>query len=328
MELSALRQRVFSDAIDDFDALALEVFRFQSTNNTIYRSYLDLLQTDRAKIGHVSQIPHLPIEFFKYFEVKSTEYLSQQVFESSSTTGTGVSRHHIDNLVWYESAFRTSFNRCFGDHTSYCHLALLPAYLERQNSSLVYQVDHFIRHSVYPQSSFFLHDFDELKQQLLQNEQNQIPTILWGVTFALLDFIELHPLSLKNTIVIETGGMKGRRKEITREELHSLIKNGFDVTEVAGEYGMTELMSQAYSVRDGIYQCPPQMKVQVREINDPLSNGLVNRLGAINIIDLANVHSCAFIATSDLGKLYNDGSFEILGRLDYSDTRGCNLLVA
>ena len=319
---------MFSDAIDDFDALALEVFRFQSAGNTIYQSYLDLLHTDRAKIQHVSQIPHLPIEFFKYFEVKSADFISHLVFESSSTTGTGLSKHHLDNPAWYESAFRTSFNHSFGDYSSYCHLALLPSYLERQHSSLVYQVDYFIRHSVYPQSAFFLNEFDELKDRIIQNEQKQIPTILWGVTYALLDFIELNPMSLNHTIVLETGGMKGRRKEITREELHSILMAGFGVSEVAGEYGMTELMSQAYSVRNGLYHCPPQMKVQVREINDPLSNGLVGRLGAINIIDLANLHSCAFIATSDLGKVYADGSFEILGRLDYSDTRGCNLLVA
>jgi hypothetical protein len=327
MDISSLRQAVFAHSIDDFETLALEVFHFQSEHCKVYQTYLDHLHTDRAKIKHVKDIPYLPIEFFKYFNIQSGDFTPSIYFESSSTTGTGVSKHLLDDEQWYIKSCTSSFNFAFGDYTDYCHLALLPSYLERKHSSLVYQVNHFIQNSKYPQSAFFLNDKDKLYETLLANEVNQIPTMFWGVSFALLDFIEQYQLNLKHTTVLETGGMKGRRKEMTREELHAVLMNGLGVTGISGEYGMTELMSQAYSLKNGIYKCPDQMRISIREINDPLSNGLVNRIGAVNVIDLANIHSCSFIATSDLGKVYTDGSFEILGRLDYSDTRGCNLLV-
>lgn len=328
MDLSSLRQAVFGKTIQDFDALAMEVFRFQSEHCEVYSQYLNYLHTDRAKITQVQHIPYLPIEFFKSFEIKSGQFEPQLIFESSSTTGVGVSKHVLHDSKWYEQSVTHAFHYAFGPASNYCHLALLPSYLERQNSSLVYQVDFFIRNSAYSESAFFLHNLDDLYTTLLANEKAKIPTVLWGVSFALLDFIELYQMDLEHTIVIETGGMKGRRKEITREDMHEQLSKRLNLRAVAGEYGMTELMSQAYSKSHGLYHCPPQMQINIREINDPFSNGLINRLGAVNVIDLANLHSCAFIATSDLGKTYQDGSFEILGRLDYSDTRGCNLLVA
>lgn len=328
MDLSGLRQLIFSNDISDFNALAVEVFQFQSHHNPVYRDFLNHLHTDTTKIKEVEDIPFLPIEFFKDFDVVSGDWKPTLHFESSSTTGIGVSKHFLDDASWYEKSFINSFNHAYGDHSSYCHLALLPSYLERQHSSLIHQVDYFIRHSNYNQSSFFLNDLDRLHSQLLENESNGIPSVLWGVTFALLDFIEKFEIRLDKTIVIETGGMKGRRKELVRTELHKRLKEAFGISDVAGEYGMTELMSQAYSKADGLYHCPPQMKLLIREVNDPFSVGLIGKHGAVNVIDLANVHSCSFIATSDLGKLNVDGSFEILGRMDYSDVRGCNLLVA
>lgn len=310
-----------------FDAVALEVFKYQSEHCQVYRSFLSHLHTDVANVNKVAEIPYLPIEFFKNFEVITDAFEPAMVFESSSTSGIGVSRHLLDDPQRYEEAFVRSFSHVLGDARTYCHLALLPSYLERQQSSLVYQVNHFISTSQYPQSAFYLYDVDALHKQLLFNEEHQVPTILWGVTYALLDMAEKFQMQLKHTRIIETGGMKGRRKEITRHELHDVLKRAFGVSAVGGEYGMTELLSQSYSLSDGLYACPPQMKITVREINDPFSTPLVNRHGVVNVCDLANLQSCAFIGTSDLGKVYDDGRFEILGRIDYSDTRGCNLLV-
>ena len=327
MDLAGLQEAVFKVDEQHFDFLAMEIFKFQSENCPVYKRFLNYLQIDMSKIMHIDDIPYLPIGFFKDQEIKSGDFTAEIIFESSSTTGTGVSRHHVKDLNVYTESFTRSFNCFFDDYQSYCHLALLPSYLERQHSSLVFQVDYFIRHSVYEQSSFFLHNADELYAILMENEKQQIPTILWGVTYALLDFIDRFKLKLKHTIIIETGGMKGKRKEITRMELHELLRNGLSVKDIGGEYGMTELMSQAYAVRAGLYQCPPWMRVSGREINDPLGRPVFERHAAINIIDLANLHSCSFIATSDLGKVYRDKSFEILGRIDYSDTRGCNLLI-
>ena len=235
--------------------------------------------------------------------------------------------HFVKSSDLYKQAFKASFDLAFGPHTNYCHLALLPSYLERQNSSLVYQVNGFIEDTKHLGSSFYLHQVNALVEHLKENEAAALPTLLWGVSFALLDFIEQFQIPLKHTIVLETGGMKGRRKEITREEMHSHLKQAFSISSVAGEYGMTELMSQAYALKDGLYTAPNWMRVSAREINDPLSKPIVNKHGALNIIDLANLHSCSFIASSDLGKVYSDGTFEVLGRIDHSDTRGCNLLV-
>ena len=310
-----------------FNDLALQVFQIQSRSCEVYQRYLSYLQVDASKIIHLEDIPYLPIEFFKQFEVKTYAFKEELVFESSSTTGKGVSRHFVKSSTLYEQAFKSSFELAFGPHTRYCHLALLPSYLERQNSSLVYQVNGFIEDTKHLGSSFYLHQVHDLFEHLRKNEAAEIPTLLWGVSFALLDFIELFQFPLQHTMVLETGGMKGRRKEITREEMHSNLKQAFSINSIAGEYGMTELMSQAYAVKDGLYTAPNWMRISAREINDPLSKPIVNKHGALNIIDLANLNSCAFIASSDLGKVYSDGTFEVLGRIDHSDTRGCNLLV-
>jgi hypothetical protein len=327
MDLAGLQEAVFSVDELHFDALALEVFRFQSQNCQVYNRYLEHLQTDITNIQDIADIPYLPIEFFKNFEVKTGEFEPELVFESSSTTGKGVSRHFVKNSSFYTESCTKSFKAFFGDHHKYCHLALLPSYLERGHSSLVFQVNHFIAGSDFPQSSFFLHDMDRLHQVLSENEHQQIPTMLWGVTYALLDFIEKYPMQLQHTTVLETGGMKGKRKEITREELHGNLKKALGITNVSGEYGMTELMSQAYAIKDGIYRCPPWMRVAGREINDPLGKPVFGRHVALNVTDLANLHSCSFVSTSDIGKVNMDRSFTVLGRMDYSDTRGCNLLV-
>lgn len=327
MDIGNLKARVDLISSTDFETLALDVFRYQSRHCLVYQRFLEHLQTDVANVDNVDDIPYLPIEFFKNFEITTGQFTPALVFESSSTTGLGVSRHCLDTPQRYTDSFVKSFHFAFGDPNQYCHLALLPSYLERQHSSLVYQVDHFIKNSVYSQSAFYLSDMDALHQQLLSNEVAGIPTVLWGVTYALLDMAERYSMQLKHTRIIETGGMKGRRKEITRYELHDILRKAFGVNGIGGEYGMTELLSQAYSSEDGIYRCPPQMRISVREINDPFSQPLVGRHGVVNVCDLSNLQSCAFIATSDLGKAYEDGSFEILGRVDYSDTRGCNLLV-
>ncbi len=327
MDFAALCDAVNRIEKHQFDALALEVFRYQSIHCEVYRRYLAHLGIDTSNINKTADIPYLPIEFYKRFQVKTGNFESELCFESSSTGNTGISKHHILSADHYRTSFRTCFNYAFGDNRTFCHLALLPSYLERSHSSLVFQVDDFIRNSKYSQSAFFLRNHAELNKTLIENEKMEVPTILWGVSFALLDFIEEFQFELKHTRVIETGGMKGRRMEITREELHALLKGGFGLNTVAGEYGMTELMSQAYAPGDGLYLCPPSMRVTAREINDPLSGPVYNRHGAINICDLNNIASCAFIASSDLGKVYDNGSFEILGRLDHSDTRGCNLLV-
>ena len=310
-----------------FESLALKIFQYQSQNNVVYKTYLQLLEIDTTKIDKVFKIPFLPISFFKTFNVQSTPLAPEIVFESSSTTGVGVSKHAVPFASLYEKSCAESFNFFFGDYKKYCHLALLPAYLERENSSLVYQVNHFIKSSQYPQSNFYLHNHHDLYNQLMENEANKIPTILWGVSFALLDFVEACQMKLLNTQIVETGGMKGRRAELTRHELHQILQKGFGVPNIAGEYGMTELMSQSYALKAGLYQSPPWCRVFAREINDPLGLPIFNRNGVLNVIDLYNLYSCSFIATSDLGKVHDNGSYEVLGRVDYSDTRGCNLLV-
>jgi hypothetical protein len=327
MEFDKLQEAVYTLDKSQFNDLALQVFQIQSRSCEVYQRYLSYLQVDASKIIHLEDIPYLPIEFFKQFEVKTYAFKEELVFESSSTTGKGVSRHFVKSSTLYEQAFKSSFELAFGPHTRYCHLALLPSYLERQNSSLVYQVNGFIEDTKHLGSSFYLHQVHDLFEHLRKNEAAEIPTLLWGVSFALLDFIELFQFPLQHTMVLETGGMKGRRKEITREEMHSNLKQAFSINSIAGEYGMTELMSQAYAVKDGLYTAPNWMRISAREINDPLSKPIVNKHGALNIIDLANLNSCAFIASSDLGKVYSDGTFEVLGRIDHSDTRGCNLLV-
>ncbi len=309
----------------DFEAVALEVFQFQFENNPVYRSYCDLLYKHPADVESTSQIPFLPIEFFKTKKVVSSLSEPQKVFTSSGTTGSQVSKHYVTDLNLYEESFTRTFEHFYGSIDDYVILGLLPSYLERKGSSLIYMVNHFIQKSKFPESGFYLNQWDALAEKLNALDQSGKKVLLIGVSFALLDLVEKHQFSLKNTIVMETGGMKGRRKEIIRSELHEILKTGFGVSKIHSEYGMTELFSQAYSTGDGIFNCPPWMKVLVRDTEDPLS---VNnhQTGGINIIDLANLNSCSFIATQDLGKVNANGSFEVLGRFDSSDIRGCNLM--
>ena len=308
--------------------MALEVFLFQSSEVQIYKKYLNLLGINPNQIKKIQEIPFLPIEFFKTHQIVSNSFTPVKIFESSSTTGLNTSKHYLKEEEWYIQSFVQSFNQLNDfKYYEYCHLALLPSYLERGNSSLIYQVNFFIENSSLPNSQFYSTDYSSLYNQLIYNETNKIPTLLWGVSFALLDFAEQFSLNLKYTKIIETGGMKGRRKEITRKELHEQIKQSFSLEFISSEYGMTELMSQCYAIKDGMYSTPNSMKVFPREINDPLSISSFNKNSGLNIIDLNNIDSCCFIATSDIAKVYNHHQFEILGRLDYSDIRGCNLLI-
>lgn len=316
-----------------FKQYALEVFRYQASGNDVYKSYLVALKVDPDSIMELDQIPFLPIEFFKTHQIISgfpvpplTSHVSH-LFTSSGTTGTIQSKHFVSDVSIYEKSYRKAFDYFYGPIEEYCLLALLPSYLERQGSSLVYMADDLIKKSKNPQSGFFLHQNNELIVLLKQLEQQKQKTILLGVTYALLDLAEKQQFNLKHTIIMETGGMKGKRKEMIREELHAVLSQGFGVNTIHSEYGMTELLSQAYSKGNGNFNCPPWMKVIIRDTNDPFSFLPPEKSGGINVIDLANINSCSFIATQDLGKKFSDNSFEVLGRFDNSDIRGCNLLV-
>jgi phenylacetate-coenzyme A ligase PaaK-like adenylate-forming protein len=282
----------------------------------------------QRKLKPLRQIPFLPIEFFKSHIVISADKTPENWFESSGTTGSAVSRHYYRDTGLYEKSFMATFQKFYGNVNDYCILALLPSYMERQGSSLVYMAGKLIEASAHPESGFYLHNLDELALILKKLDQWGQKIMLIGVSFALLDLIELHQFQLKNAIVIETGGMKGRKLEMVREELHQLLCAGFGVEKIHSEYGMTELFSQAWSQGGGKFHTPPWMKILIRDANDPLSLVGKNVGGGINIIDLANIGSCSFIATQDLGRLDNDGAFEVLGRFDQADVRGCNLLVA
>jgi phenylacetate-coenzyme A ligase PaaK-like adenylate-forming protein len=311
----------------DFKATALEVFKFQFEHNAVYRSFCDLLYKHPSDVKSVEEIPFLPIEFFKTHTITSTNKPNETIFISSGTTGSTVSKHHVCDLEVYKQSFRSGFKSFYGAIENYTVLALLPSYLEREGSSLVYMANDMIVQSKHSESGFYLHDLDALKNTLISLEAKGQKTLLIGVSYALLDLIEAYSFELKHTIVMETGGMKGQRKELVKSELHALLKQGFGVDTIHSEYGMTELLSQAYSKGDGIFETPPWMKVMTRDPEDALSIQPIGKSGGINIIDLANINSCAFIATQDLGKLKPDGTFEILGRFDQSDIRGCNLMV-
>jgi phenylacetate-coenzyme A ligase PaaK-like adenylate-forming protein len=310
----------------DFKAMALKVFKYQFENNRVYRSFCDLLYKHPADIKSVNDIPFLPISFFKSHQVVSSQEIVKKIFTSSGTTGQITSKHYITDLNLYEQSFTNGFKQFYGDIEDYAILALLPSYLEREGSSLVYMADHLIKHSKHKESGFYLDDLDRLKNTLLELELKQQKTLLIGVSFALLDLVELHQFQLKHTIIMETGGMKGRRKELIRKELHDNLKKGFGVDRIHSEYGMTELLSQGYSDGYGIFKCANWMKILTRDPEDALSIQKSGRTGGINIVDLANINSCSFIATQDLGVSYTDGSFEIIGRFDNSDIRGCNLM--
>ena len=311
----------------DFKATALEVFKFQFEHNAVYRSFCDLLYKHPSDVTSLEQIPFLPIEFFKTHTIISTNKPTKATFTSSGTTGSIVSKHHVVDLDVYKQSFRTGFESFYGTIENYTVLALLPSYLEREGSSLVYMANDMILQSKQPESGFYLHDLEALKNTLTSLEAKGQKTLLIGVSYALLDLIEAYSFELKHTIVMETGGMKGQRKELVKSELHALLKQGFGVDTIHSEYGMTELLSQAYSKGGGVFKTPPWMKVLTRDPEDALSIQPIGKSGGINIIDLANINSCAFIATQDLGKIRSEGTFEILGRFDQSDIRGCNLMV-
>jgi phenylacetate-coenzyme A ligase PaaK-like adenylate-forming protein len=310
-----------------FEKIALKVFRFQYDSNVVYRQFCDLVKQNKQTVKSVKQIPFLPIQFFKSHEVVSTTDAPETIFTSSGTTGSITSRHLVTDLTWYEQSYQQAFSQFYGNIEDYTILALLPSYLERQGSSLIHMVEDLIQLSKNPDSGFYLNEYDALVEKLMQQEQEGKNVLLIGVTFALLDLIERQNFHLENTIIMETGGMKGRRKEMIREELHEILTTGFGVKVIHSEYGMTELLSQAYSLGEGIFECPSWMQIHIRDTEDPLTYIANGKTGGINVIDLANINSCSFIATQDLGKKHNNASFEVLGRFDNSDIRGCNLMV-
>ncbi len=329
--LSAIPQlveRVFAvDDPDSFNALALDLFRLHAEHNPVYRGFLAAARLEAASITSATDIPFLPISLFRNHRVLLDGLDPQITFTSSGTTGSITSQHHVAWPELYERSFFTSFMAVYGDPADWRILALLPAYLERTGSSLVYMAEKLIAASGDPLSGTYLYKYDELAAVLRRSEQEGRRTLLLGVPFALLDLAEQHPMRLYHGAVMETGGMKGRRPEMVREELHDILRTAFDVATINGEYGMTELLSQAWSRGGGSYECPPWMQVRIRDVNDPFAPEVDGRTGGIDVIDLANVASCPFISTQDLGRRNADGSFEVLGRFDHSDARGCNLLV-
>jgi phenylacetate-coenzyme A ligase PaaK-like adenylate-forming protein len=312
---------------DTFNALALSIFKLQAQNCNIYREYIFHLGVDADAVTDIAKIPFLPISFFKSHSILSNNDPAEITFSSSGTTGMVQSSHHVTDVKWYEQSYLQAFAQFYGDITEYCFLALLPSYQQRSGSSLIYMVNDLIEKSANPQSGYFLYNHDELLKTLLDLKSKKQKTVLIGVTYALLDFIENFDIDFPELIVMETGGMKGKRKEMVRGELHEQLTKGFGVKAIHSEYGMTELLSQAYSLGGGIFNCPGWMQVLIRDTNDPLSLIANGRTGGINVIDLANINSCSFIATQDLGRINPDQSFEVLGRFDNADIRGCNLLV-
>ncbi len=322
-----LPDRVFSIRTEqEFEAVALEVFRYQAQQNPVYREYLLQLKRDPSAVRDLRQVPCLPIDFFRTHRVVTGPSPDAVIFRSSGTTGSAMSEHHVVDPLLYERSFLECFRLFYGDPKKYCVLALLPSYLERSDSSLVHMTDRLIRESAHPDSGFFLNKLDDLHRTLLRLQEQAQPTLLLGVTFALLDFAERFQLNWPELIVMETGGMKGRRKELVREEVHERLRPAFGVPQIHSEYGMTELLSQAYSAGAGIFRTPPWMRVVLRDPNDPFET-LKRGSGGINVIDLANLYSCSFLETGDLGRIAGADSFEVLGRFDHTDIRGCNLLV-
>ena len=307
-----------------FEKLALEIFDFQMENNLTYAAYAALILRGKNP-ENINEIPFLPVEFFKTEQIICQGQAIEEIFLSSGTTGEQ-SKHLVSNIELYKSSYQKAFQLFYGDITDYCILALLPSYKEREGSSLIYMVDDLIKKSKHPQSNYYLNNYEELATTLKELESKKQKTILFGVTYALLDLAEEFPQKLERTIIMETGGMKGQRKELLKEEIHSILKHSFATENIHSEYGMTELLSQGYSKGNNIFKTPPWMKILTRDVNDPLSI-INNKTGGINVIDLANIYSCPFIATQDLGRAFDDGSFSVLGRFNNADVRGCNLLV-
>ena len=310
-----------------FEKIALKVFRFQYKNNLVYNEFCKHLGVEIHAVKSLEKIPFLPIQFFKTHAVVSNNDPIQETFTSSGTTGIITSKHHVTDVSLYEESYRKGFAQFYGNIEDYVVLALLPSYLEREGSSLIYMVKDLIELSNNAESGFYLHNHEELIEKLVSLDSAGQNVILIGVTFALLDLIEQRKFQLKNTIIMVTGGMKGKRKEMIREELHEQLCEGFGVNAIHSEYGMTELLSQAYSLGNGVFECPSWMQILIRDTEDALTYIKTGKTGGINVIDLANINSCSFIATQDLGKKNPNNSFEVLGRFDNSDIRGCNLMV-
>ncbi|WP_341216037.1 acyl transferase [uncultured Wocania sp.] len=311
----------------EFEDLALQIFKHQFNNNRVYRSFCDLLYKHPSDVKTIQDIPFLPIQFFKSHKILSNKNDIETTFTSSGTTGNLTSKHHVTDLKIYEQSFTKGFQQFYGSVEDYVVLALLPSYLEREGSSLIYMANAMILHSKHTESGFYLNNISELKNTLIKLDADGKKVLLIGVSFALLDLVETYQFNLKNTIIMETGGMKGRRKELIREDLHKKLKADFGVETIHSEYGMTELLSQAYSNGNGLFNCPNWMRILTRDTEDALSIQPPEKTGGINVIDLANINSCSFVATQDLGRIYKNGAFEVIGRFDNSDIRGCNLMV-
>lgn len=324
---SHLQQLIFKTNSKSFEDSALKIFNYQAKNNPVYEEFLYHMKTDPRKVRMVSEIPFLPVDFFKSHKVICKGKTEKVIFTSSGTTGITKSRHYVADINLYEESFVRTFKSFYGNPADYCIIALMPDAEERKDSSLVYMAGKLIRLSENPLSNFYLNDFDKLIEVLKIQKNKKQKTIILGLSYALMDFAENIPMRLRDTIIMETGGMKGKREEMPKVGLHSFLKKSFGVNEIHSEYGMTELLSQAYSSGNQKYFCPPWMKIMIRDPYDPFSLMETGKTGGINIIDLANIYSCSFIETRDMGKLFNDGSFEVLGRLDQSEIRGCNLMM-
>lgn len=322
-----LEQQIFDTQIP-FEQRALAVFDYQYHHNSIYRDFCNYLNRKPTGISRLEQIPFIPIELFKSHRIISDEKEAERIFRSSGTTGQVTSQHVVADCNIYDQSIQQGIEKFFGPLNQYCVLALLPSYLERQDASLVYMADYMMQVSSHPYNGFYLDNFSELKNRIIQLQDQQQPTLLLGVTFALLDFAEQYPMDLAGIKLIETGGMKGRRKELTRNELHHQLKSAFQLDQIYSEYGMTEMLSQAYFTENQLFYPSDTLKILIREINDPLNYLNNGESGAINVIDLANLYSCSFIATQDIGQAFQDGGFQVLGRTDNSDLRGCNLMIS
>ncbi|MEX0636061.1 MAG: acyl transferase [Ferruginibacter sp.] len=328
-----IEKKIFKATNVDFEALAIDLFNYQYQENSFYRSFCNHLKIRQSEVQKLTQIPFLPIRFFKTNRIVSGVFKEAEVFESSGTSGSINSKHFVKDLSLYETSFLKGISHFYGDLTNICIIGLLPSYLEKGQSSLVYMVNNLIQKSKIVSSGFFLNETEALKKLLLYNESIGQQTLLFGVTYALLDFAEENPLQLQHTTVVETGGMKGRRTEMTRSQVHDVLKKQWQLKTVHSEYGMTELLSQAYSFGEGLFRTSPWMKVLIRAEDDPFEVKCAPEVahepitGVINIIDLANIYSCAFIATDDMGILYQNESFEVVGRIDNSDIRGCSLML-
>ncbi len=321
-----LKDIVFLPPGNSFDDVAHQVFLYQYEHTAVYRQFCDSLKRTPRSVSSLTDIPFLPVQFFKSHQVMADGFSAQKVFESSTTSGAIPSRHFVADIELYEQSYLKAFQIFYGDPAQYCFLALLPSYLDRGTSSLLYMADDLIERSAHDLSGFINKDFEELNQRIEAAHQAGQKIFLLGVTYALLDFADAYKPDLRNDIVMETGGMKGRRKELTREEIHKQLGDAFNITSIHSEYGMTELLSQAYSRGNGTFECPPWMRVLARDPYDPMSYVGTLKTGALNIIDLANLYSCSFLSVSDLGRVYDDGSFEVLGRMDSAEIRGCNLM--